>query len=119
MNFDPTGSGDAQGSLSISSNASNSSLQIGLSGAGIANAVQHSVSLSWDPSTSSVIGYFVYRSTAAGDSFKVDSSLDPAASYTDNTVVGGQTYSYAVTSVDSNNVESAQSTPISVTIPSP
>jgi hypothetical protein len=118
VNFSPTGPGGAQGNLFISSNASNSSMQIGLSGAGITNAVQQSVNLSWDPSTSTVIGYYVYRGTTTNNLLNLSASVDPVTSYTDSTVVSGETYLYAVTSVDSNYVESAQSTPISVTIPS-
>ena len=119
VNFDPSSLGTAQGDLSVSGSASNPLLQIGLSGAGIAKVVQHSVDLSWEASTSSVIGYFVYRGTTAGDLSKVNASVDQLTSYTDNTVAAGETYSYAVTSVDSNNVESAQSSPIFVTIPGP
>jgi hypothetical protein len=119
VNFDPTGAGGMQGSLSISSNASNPTLQVGLLGGGIAAAVQHSVNLNWDPSASSVIGYFVYRGTTADNLVSLIATVDPVNSYTDSTVESGQTYFYAVTSVESNYAQSAQSTPISVTIPSP
>jgi fibronectin type 3 domain-containing protein len=117
VNFDPTGAGAAQGSLSISSNATNSLVQLGLSGTGVAEVVTHKVALNWQPSASKVIGYFVYRGSAANNLSKLIGSVDPSPSYTDTSVSGGQTYVYAVTSVDSSNVESAPSSPISVTIP--
>jgi len=118
VNFDPTGPGAVTGSLTISSNATNSVVQLGLSGTGVAEVKTHKVALNWQPSTSAVIGYFVYRGPAASSLSKLTGSVDPSPSYTDTSVVGGQTYVYAVTSVDSSNVESAQSSPLSVTIPS-
>ncbi len=118
VSFNPTGPGAVTGSLSISSNAKNSLIQLGLSGTAVAEVVTHKVALNWQPSTSVVIGYFVYRGPAASSLSKLTGSLDPSPSYTDTSVVGGQTYVYAVTSVDSSNVESAQSSPLSVTIPS-
>jgi hypothetical protein len=119
VNFDPTAAGGAQGSLSITSNASNSPLKIPLSGTGTTApaAVQHSVSLNWQPSPSQVTGYFVYRGTPTTGSSKLNISADTATSYTDSSVVNGQTYLYSVTSVDANNVESSPTSPLSVTIP--
>jgi uncharacterized repeat protein (TIGR03803 family) len=71
-------------------------------------AAAHSVGLSWDPSTSkNIIGYNVYRGpTANGPFTKINSQLDPNTSYTDTTVQSGQTYFYAATAVDNQNVES-------------
>lgn len=117
VNFDPTGAGQVTGTLSISSNASNPALQIGVTGTGFVQAVQHSVSLNWQPSTSVVVGYYVYRGPAADNLSKLTGTID-ATSYTDSTVSDGQSYTYAVTAVDSSNIESAQSTPVTVTIPS-
>ncbi len=117
VTFDPPGPGAAQGNLSISSNASNSLVKLGLSGTGVARVVAHKVALNWQPSVSAVIGYFVYRGPAPNNLSKLTGSVNPAPSYTDTNVSGGQTYVYAVTSVDSNNIESAQSNPVSVTIP--
>ena len=117
VSFDPKGVGGAQGNLSISSNASNSVLQIGLSGTGVAQVVVHKVTLNWQPSVSAVIGYHVYRGTSVDGLSRLSSSVDPSTSYTDSGVPGGQTYYYAVTAVDSSNVESTQSSPISVIVP--
>jgi hypothetical protein len=120
VSFDPSAAGGAQGNLSITSNASNSVLKIPLSGTGTTApaAVQHSVSLNWQPSASQVIGYFVYRGTPTTVASKLNpSSADPTTSYTDSSVANGQTYLYSVTSVDANNVESNPTSPLSVTIP--
>jgi hypothetical protein len=117
VNFDPTGLGAVTGNLSVSSNASNSLVKLGLSGTGVTPAVVHKVALNWQPSASAVIGYFVYRGPAANNLSKLTGSVDPSPSYTDTSVSGGQTYYYAVTSVDSGNVESVQSNQVSVTIP--
>jgi fibronectin type 3 domain-containing protein len=59
----------------------------------------------------------VYRGPAPGSLSKLSNTVDTSTSYTDSTVVGGQTYVYAVASVDSSNIESAQSTPVTVTMP--
>lgn len=118
VNFDPTAVGGVQGTLSVSSNASNALLQIGLAGSGTAQSVGPSVTLHWQPSASQVIGYFIYRGVTEGGLSKLTASVDPSTSFTDSTVAGGQTYVYAVTSVDSDNVESTQSAPVTATIPS-
>ena len=68
--------------------------------------------------SSSVTGYNVYRGTvSSGPYAKVSSSLVVGTQYTDATVQSGQTYYYAVTAVDSSNVESAFSNPAPATIP--
>ena len=57
-------------------------------------------------------GYNVYRSTTpTGTYAKINSTLDPNTAYTDTTVVAGQTYYYAATSVSSGGQESTKSTP--------
>ena len=79
----------------------------------------HLVELSWNPSsTSSVVKYNVYRSSQAAGPFDLLNSAAGAA-YTDSTVQSGQTYYYAVTSVDSNGAESAHSNVAVATVPTP
>jgi hypothetical protein len=78
----------------------------------------HSVTLSWNASTSTVSGYNVYRSTTSGSGYvKLDSALITGTSFTDTTVQSGITYFYVTTSVDSGGVESGLSNQASVTIP--
>lgn len=119
VSFDPVSAVAAQGSLTITSNASNTTLSIPLTGTGAAPpAAQHSVGLNWQPSASQVSGYFVYRGSSASNITKLFLSSIAATSYTDSSVTNGQTYFYAVTSVDANSVESSPSNEVSVTIPS-
>ena len=114
--FNPSSSGSATGSVSVASNATNSPDAISLSGTGVA-AVTHSVKLSWSPSTSSVTGYNAYWSSQSGGPYtKLTSTPDAALTYTDASVQAG-TYYFVVTSIDSNNVESAYSNEVSALVP--
>jgi hypothetical protein len=119
VTFAPTTTGSVTGSVSITSNASNSPATISLSGSGV-STTSHSVSLNWNASTSVVVGYNVYRTTVSGGPYsKVNSSLISGTSFTDSTVQAGQTYFYVTTAVDSNSNESTYSNEVSATIPSP
>jgi fibronectin type 3 domain-containing protein len=115
LSFNPGAAGTVQGSMSVNSNAS--LVQVSLTGTGFQPNLQHSVALSWQASASQVLGYFIYRGTQASNLAKLNASIDGQTTYTDTTVVGGQTYLYAVTSVGTNNIESAPSVPVSITIP--
>jgi len=118
VRFNPQAAGSASGNLAVLSNAP--ALSISLSGTGTA-PVQHSVSLAWDPSPSTnVVTYVVYRRTGTTGSFlKVGSTSDTVTTFTDSTVQGNQTYSYEVTCIDSNNLESNVDGPVSATTPGP
>jgi hypothetical protein len=117
--FTPTTASTSSGSISVSSNASNSPLTIGLSGTGV-QAAQPSVTLSWSASTSSsVAGYNVYRSTVSGGPYTtlLNGSLVTGLTFTDTNVQAGATYYYVVVAVNSNGVESSDSNQASATIP--
>jgi hypothetical protein len=119
VNFDPQSAANDTGTFSIASNAPSSPMKIGLSGTGVTSPTNHSVALAWDRSSSTVAGYFVYRSSKpSGPYAKVNSAADANTSYSDSTVANGQVYYYVVTAVDSSNIESAYSNQVSVTIPS-
>lgn len=80
--------------------------------------VQHSASLSWAASPSSIIGYYVYRATQVGGPFnRINTTPDPSTLFTDGSVSGGQVYYYVVTAVDANQVESAYSNESTASIP--
>ena len=67
--------------------------------------------LAWHASTSSVIGYNVYRSTTSGGPYaKINASLVTSLTYSDTAVVNSTTYYYVTTSVDSAGIESVNST---------
>ena len=71
-------------------------------------AAARTVTLSWNPSSSSDIsGYYVYRSATNGGPYsKVSPSLIRSTSFVDLNVVGGQTYYYVATTIDGNGAES-------------
>jgi Abnormal spindle-like microcephaly-assoc'd, ASPM-SPD-2-Hydin len=115
--FAPSGSGSVTGSVSVASNATNSPDSISLSGTGVA-VMNHSVGLSWSPSTSTVIGYNTYSSAQTGGPYtKLTSTPVATTSYTDTTVQSGIIYYFVITSVDSSNMESAYSSEVSALVP--
>ena len=113
--FSPTASGTDSGTMTLNSNATNAKISESMSGVGV--TPQYSVGLTWNASTSSVVGYNIYRGTNPGVYSKINTSVDPNTAYTDSTVTAGVTYYYAATSVNSSGEESGYSTPIQVTIP--
>ena len=114
--FTPKASGTVSGSLTFTSNASNSQALESLTGAG--SVTLHTVELLWNASPN-VAGYNVYRSSAANGTFtKINPALDASTAYTDASVVSGQTYYYEATAVSSDGQESTRSTPpVPATIP--
>lgn len=107
--FTPSNSGTVSGSLSFTSNASNSQTNESL--IGIGTAPVYNVDLYWNAS-SDVVGYNVYRSTSASGGYaKINSAVDANTAYTDNNVASGATYYYEATSVNSAGQESVPSTP--------
>jgi fibronectin type 3 domain-containing protein len=82
--------------------------------------IQHTATLTWTASTSTVSGYNVYRGTQAGGPYtKLNGSLNADTSYVDSTVQSGTIYRYVVTAVNSSNTESTPSTEVSASIPTP
>ncbi len=119
VKFKPNASGTASGKLTLTSNADNSPATISMTGIGVATG-SHSADLSWDPSRDPVIGYNIYRGgTKGGPYSKVNPVLDSSTNYTDSSVVGGRTYYFVVTAVNSDNQESAPSNEVRVNIPTP
>jgi centrosomal CEP192-like protein/ASPM-SPD-2-Hydin domain-containing protein len=117
LTFSPKTSGSLPGSITVSSDATDSPATISLSGVGV-QAASHSVSLAWTPSTSVVVGYNVYRSAVSGGSYtQLNSLVVPSETYMDFAVQAGQTYYYVVTSVSAVGLESADSAQTSATIP--
>jgi hypothetical protein len=119
VTFAPQVAGSAPGTVAFDSNATNSPATETLAGTGTQQQQsQHSVALNWDPSTSQVVGYNVYRRIGSTGSYaKLNPSVNTATSYTDNSVESGETYDYVTTAVDSNNAESAYSNEATAAIP--
>lgn len=111
--FTPQSSGPASGTLSFSSNATNSNAAGSMAGTG----VMPYVDLSWSP-VEDAAGYNVYRCVAASCTYaKVNSSLDSGAAFTDNGVAAGQTYSYVATTVSPTGQESDYSSAVEIAVP--
>jgi hypothetical protein len=115
--FAPSASGAAAGSITVSSNASNSPSSISLTGMGVA-AVNHTASLSWAAAVSGVTGFNAYSSSTPGGPYtKLTFSPVTSPSYTDSSVQSGRTYYYVVTAVNASNQESGYSSEVSAIVP--
>src|SRR5580698_2494305 len=87
----------------------------------------HRVTLSWQPSISTVgtnptpiSGYNVYRRSALSTEYiRINGELVPITSYVDLAVRSGSVYDYETTAVNSGGVESPPSNQIRVRIPYP
>ena len=126
--FRPQTSGAASGTVSILSANLTSPETVSLTGNGVSStpappsppppANQHTVHLTWNPSSSVVAGYRVYRSTTSGVSYNpLFSSPLNALSFDDSSVTNGDTYYYVVTAVDDSGVESLYSNQVTANVP--
>jgi hypothetical protein len=117
--FTPTSAVTVSGTVTVTSNATNSPISISLSGTGT-QAVAHSATLTWTASTSSVVGYNVYRATISGGPYTlITGSPVAGTTFTDTSVQAGVTYFYVVTAVDASGNESAFSNEALATVPTP
>lgn len=118
VTFTPQASGSASGIISFLSNATNSPGNETLSGSGESSSQVYTVNLSWDPSTSPVTGYNVYRGTNSGGPYgKLTTAPQPQTSYSDPTAQGGTTYYYVATSIGTDGKESGYSNQTVAVIP--
>jgi Abnormal spindle-like microcephaly-assoc'd, ASPM-SPD-2-Hydin len=116
VTFTPSTNGAASGSVSVSSNATNSPAKIGLTGTGVTPIV-HSVSLSWSDGDTTVTGYNAYVASVSGGPYsRLTSSPIAGTSYVDSSVQSGRTYYYVVTALDSTNQESTYSSEIAAIV---
>ncbi|HEX3662997.1 MAG TPA: choice-of-anchor D domain-containing protein [Acidobacteriaceae bacterium] len=120
VQFDPTTTGAASGTVTIDSNASSgSAVTISLTGTG-ATSSSYAVKLSWKAPASSpdaVVGYNIYRATGSGSYELMNTSVNAPITYSDATAQSGTTYSYKVMSVDTSGVESTASNVYTATLP--
>jgi Abnormal spindle-like microcephaly-assoc'd, ASPM-SPD-2-Hydin len=117
VTFAPQTTGTSAGQVSFVSDATNSPTAETFTGTGT-QAAQHSVSLTWNASTSQVIGYYIYRSTTPGSyGAPLNGTPQSGLTYTDSTVSNGTTYFYVVTAVDSHSQQSAYSNEATAIIP--
>ena len=88
--------------------------------ASISVLLPHSVSLSWDASSSTDVAFYrVYRGTGSGGPYSLLNSNIKATAYTDSSVQSGNTYYYVTTAVDTTGVESIFSNEMPSVIPAP
>ena len=119
VNFKPASSGSTSAQFVLSSNAMNAPGVCIASGSGVAT-IQHTVALTWSPSTSNVVGYNVYRGTSSGGPYsKLNNSAIVTSSYSDTSVASGATYFYVTTAVNSSGTESTKSNEVRAAIPTP
>jgi fibronectin type 3 domain-containing protein len=78
---------------------------------------QHKVTLAW-ASAAVAVGYNIYRGAAANGPYtKINVSPHPTSTFTDASVVGGETYFYMTTAVSKGGRESNYSNQVRVAIP--
>jgi hypothetical protein len=119
VRFTPDQSGTASGKVGYFSNAVVSPAVEHLTGTGVALGA-HSVDLTWQETDPSVVGYNIYRGKTHGGPYgQINTALDAATNYTDDTVVAGTTYYYVTTAVDDAGRQSAYSNEAKAVIPSP
>ena len=135
--FTPQAKGPASATMSFLSPGLSSPAKLSLAGGGIAAspapapapkpspaptpapAVQHTVQLNWNASTSAVLGYRVYRSASSGTSYApLTGEAFDGLTYADTSVASGATYFYVVTAIDAAGVESAHSNQVKAVVPS-
>jgi len=116
--FSPTSTGAVTGTITLTNNSPTPSVAIPVTGTGAAAPAPPQVALTWGESSTSVSGYNVYRSPVTGGPYtKINPSLVPVMSYTDQTVAAGNTYYYVVTSVGTDNLESVYSPQVEASVP--
>ena len=116
VSFNPAVSGQSSGSVSLVSTTSTAPISVPLSGNGIIPS--HLAALNWNPSTSAVVGYNIYRNSVVDGSWvRINSDPVTTTTYSDWDVQGGVFYLYSVKSVSTSNVESTFSTSTSASIP--
>jgi hypothetical protein len=115
VSFAPKSAGRQSGLLTISSPEGGSLLLIPVTATG-AESSRSAVKLNWEKSPVTVAGYVVYRAAdSSGPYRRISEAATPE--YLDSGLAAGHTYFYVVTSLDSDEVESEFSSPISATVP--
>jgi hypothetical protein len=128
--FHPTASGNSVATLVAGASALTSPLKLAVSGSASATstsstasptpASSHSVTLDWNPSASSVVGYHVYRGGGpSGPYSRITGAMVSALNFKDVDVQSGGHYFYVVTAVGADGVESPFSNEVTADIPNP
>jgi fibronectin type 3 domain-containing protein len=116
VTFAPTvGGAVSSASVSLTSNATTSPVNVGLSGMG-----EHSVVLTWNASPTGGVTYNVFRGISSGSegASAINPSPITALTYTDTNVSAGANYYYTVKALDSGGT-SAPSNEAPADVPNP
>lgn len=111
VTFTPTAQGARNGNLQI---AGDSPQKVPLSGMGVA---MHNVQVSWNASSSPVLGYFVYRGSVSGGPYTLENASPSPSLNFPTSVHGGQTWYFVVTAVDASGIESVPSNEVAQVVP--
>jgi hypothetical protein len=113
--FAPTATGPLSGTVTISSNATNSPATIKVSGSGASSSLPV-VNLNWTPGTTPYASFNIFRGSVSGGPYaQINSSLNP--SFADTSVTSGQTYFYVVAELDSSGTQSIYSNEATALVP--
>jgi hypothetical protein len=128
--FAPKVAGPATATLTLLSSNLSSPGTLNMSGDGVSSSTPtpppatppsggpHTVALSWGASSSSVIGYRVYRSETSGSGYNpLNGTAINSLNYSDSSVSSGTTYYYVVAAVDASGAESPFSNQASAIVP--
>ena len=111
VTFTPAASGARNGSLQI---AGDGPQKVPLSGTGV---TMHNVQVSWTPSSSPGVAYFVYSSSQFGGPYTLLNAAPSPLPPFDTSVHGGQTWYFVVTAVDASGIESVPSNEVAAVVP--
>jgi hypothetical protein len=125
--FHPTVTGNSAATLAANIPSLSSPLKLAVSGSATSASVAspppssiHSVTLDWNPSSSSVAGYHIYRGGQSGGPYgRINNSIVNSLDYRDANVQSGSHYFYVVTAQSTDGVESPFSNEVSADIPNP
>ncbi len=122
--FRPTAAGKASSTIAIESASLSAPVRLAVSGSGTKSVTSpvtnsaHSVTLSWDASSSAVAGYHIYRGGSSGGPYsRISDSLVASLDYQDIDVHSGSHYCYVVTAVRADGSESSYSNEVAVDVP--
>jgi hypothetical protein len=124
--FNPTVAGNSSSTITVLTSSLPTSVKLSVAGSATNSTVtppssvpSHAVTLDWNPSTSSVAGYHVYRSESSNGPFqRVTNSVISSLNYRDASVQPGGHYYYVVTAVEADGSESGYSNEVAAVIPS-
>jgi len=123
--FRPTAVGGSSSTITVGTSSLATPVNVTVAGSATNSTVapptsvpSHSVTLDWNPSSSSVAGYHIYRGESSSGPFqRISNSLIGSLNFKDTSVQPGGHYYYVVTAVGADASESIYSNEVSAQIP--